>query len=215
MRVDFGGVDVAVTEHALHHLDWNATAEADGGGECVAGAVGGQVLAQVHLLAEDRQLPVVADVGAVGQAEVVLFEDVEHDRQQHDGVALVGLLPVIIHQPVALHLFALREVDVEQIDVGQAGIAGDEEAVLHLLTFPALRLVGDEAVELFARQEHALFTPALHDVQAVVGVGGDDLAHDGLADDGLDGVVNLRDGGVGHQVRAVGLASAKIFVESA
>ena len=150
MGVDFGGVDVAVTEHALHHLDGDAGAEADGRRKGVAGAVGGEVLAQLHLFAENRQLPVVADVGAVRQLEVVLLQDVEHDRQQDDGVALVGLLSVVVNQPVTLHLLALREVDVEQIDVCEAGVAAHEEAILHLLAFLALRLVGDEAVELFA-----------------------------------------------------------------
>ncbi len=53
MGVDFGGVDVAVAEHALHHLDGDSGTEADGGGEGMPGAVRGQVLAQVHLAAED------------------------------------------------------------------------------------------------------------------------------------------------------------------
>ena len=149
------------------------------------------------------------------QLEVVLSQDVEHDGQQDDGVALVGLLPVVVNQPVSLNLLSLCEIHVEEVDVGQAGVAAHKEAVLHLLTFLGCWLVSDEAVELFARQEHALLTPALHDVQAVVGVGGDDLAHDSLPDDGLDGVVNLRDGRVCHQVRAVGLASTQVLVEPA
>ena len=149
------------------------------------------------------------------QLEVVLFEDVEDDGQQYDGVALVSLLAMVVDEPMSLYLFPLGEVYVEQVDVGQPGVAAHEETVLHLLALLRCWLVGDEAVELFTRQEHALLAPALHDVQAVVGVGGDDLAHDGLPDDGLDGVMNLRDGGVGHQVRAVGLASAQVLVESA
>ena len=52
-------------------------------------------------------------------------------------------------------------------------------------------------------------------MQAVVGVGGDDLAHNGLADDGLDGVVDFGDGGVGHQVGAVGLAATQVLIEAA
>lgn len=213
--VYLGSVDVAVAEHALHNLNWDAGAETDGGGKGVAGAVGGELFAQVHLFAENRQLAVVADVGAVGQAEVVLSQDVQDDWQQDDGVALVCLLPVVVNQPVALHLSALCEVNVEQIDVGKAGVARDEETILHLLTFLALRLIGDEAVELFTRQKHTLLAAALHDVQAVVGVGGDDLAHDGLANDSLNCVVNLCDGGVGHQVRAVGLAAAQVLIEAA
>ena len=69
------------------------------------------------------------------QLEVVLFEDVEDDGQQYDGVALVGLLAVIVNQPVPLHLLSLCEIHIEQIDVGQAGVAAHEEAVLHLLAF--------------------------------------------------------------------------------
>ena len=53
MGINLCGVDVAVAEHALDDLNRDATAEADGGGEGVAGAVGGQVLAQIHLAAED------------------------------------------------------------------------------------------------------------------------------------------------------------------
>ena len=53
MGVNLSGVDVAVAEHALHNLNRDAGTEADGGGEGVAGAVGGQVLAQFHLAAED------------------------------------------------------------------------------------------------------------------------------------------------------------------
>lgn len=166
----------------------------------MAGAVGGELLAQLHLLAEQGELAVVADVAAVRQFEVVLFKDVENDGQQDDGVALVSLLTVVIHKPVSLYLPSLGKVDVEQVDIRQPCVAGDEEAVFHLLTFLALRLVGNEAVELFARQEHALLAPALHDVQAVVGVRCDDLPHDGLPDDCLDGVVDFCDGGVGHQV---------------
>ena len=134
------------------------------------------------------------------QLEVVLLQDVEHDRQQHDGVALVRFLSVVVNQPVPLHLFALREVDVKQVDVGQPGVAAHKEAVLHLAAFLTLRLVCDEAVELFTGEEHALLAATFDDVQAVVGVRRDDLPHDGLSDDGLDGVVNLCDGGVGHQV---------------
>ena len=77
------------------------------------GAVRCQFFPQLHFLAEDRQLPVVANIGAVRQLEVVLSKDVEYDGQQDDGVALVCLLPVIIHKPVALHLSALSEVHVE------------------------------------------------------------------------------------------------------
>ena len=51
--VNLSGVDVAVAEHALHNLYGNSTSQTYGGGEGVAGAVGGQVLAQVHLAAED------------------------------------------------------------------------------------------------------------------------------------------------------------------
>lgn len=122
MGVDFRGVDVAVTEHALHHLDGYAGTEADGGGKGVAGAVGGELLSQVHLFAENRQLAVVADVAAMRQLKVVLLQDVEDDWKQHDGVALVRLLSVVVNQPVTLHLFALREVDVEQVDVCEAGV---------------------------------------------------------------------------------------------
>ena len=53
VRVDFRGADVRVAEHALHHLDGDAGAEADGGGEGVAGTVGGELLSQVHLFAEN------------------------------------------------------------------------------------------------------------------------------------------------------------------
>ena len=41
VRVDFRGVDVAVAEHALHHLDGDSGTEADGGGEGMPGAVRG------------------------------------------------------------------------------------------------------------------------------------------------------------------------------
>lgn len=51
VRVDLSGVDIAVAEHALHHLNRNARTEADGGGEGVPGAMGGEVLAEVHFLA--------------------------------------------------------------------------------------------------------------------------------------------------------------------
>lgn len=122
MRVDFRGVDVRVTEHALHNLYGNSTSQTYGGGEGVAGAVGGELLSQVHLFAENRQLPVVADVAAMRQLEVVLLQDVEHDRQQHDGVSLVCLLSVVVNQPVPLHLLTLRKVDVEQVDVCEAGV---------------------------------------------------------------------------------------------
>lgn len=88
----------------------------------MAGAVGGELLSQVHLFAENRQLAVVADVRAVWQFEVVLLQDVEDDWQQHDGVALVRLLSVVVNQPVPLHLLTLRKVDVEQIDVCEAGV---------------------------------------------------------------------------------------------
>lgn len=200
MRVDFRGVNVRVAEHTLHHLYGNSTSQTYGCGEGVASAVGGQLLSQVHLFAENRQLPVVANIAPVWQPEVIFCQDVEHDGEQHDGVSLVGLLSVVVNQPVPLHLLTLREVDVEQVDVGQPGVAAHEEAVLHLAAFLTLRLVCDEAVELFTSEEHALLAPALHDVQAVVGVRCDDLAHDGLPDDRLDCVVNLCDGGVGHQV---------------
>lgn len=52
VRVDLRSMDVGVTEHALHYLDRNAATEADGGGEGVPGAVGGEVLPEVHFLAE-------------------------------------------------------------------------------------------------------------------------------------------------------------------
>ena len=122
MRVYFRGVDVAVAEHALDDLDGDAAAEADGGGEGVTGAVGGQVLAQLHLLAENRQLAVVADVAAMRQLEVVLLQDVEHDGQQNDGVAFVGLLPVVVNQPVPLNLLSLCEIHIEQVNIRKAGV---------------------------------------------------------------------------------------------
>ena len=53
VRVDFRGVDVRVTQHALDNLDGDAAAEADGCRKGVAGAVGGEVLAQLHLFAEN------------------------------------------------------------------------------------------------------------------------------------------------------------------
>ena len=51
--INLSGVNVAVAEHALHDLDGDAAAEADGGGEGVAGAMGRQLLSQVHLFAQD------------------------------------------------------------------------------------------------------------------------------------------------------------------
>ena len=212
--INLCGVDVAVTEHALHNLNRDAGAETDGGGEGVAGAVCGELLAEFHFLAEQGELAVVAYVAAMRQLEVVLSQDVEHDRQQDDGVALVSLLAMVVDEPVPLHLTTLREVDIKQINVGEAGVAAHKEAVLHLLTFLALRLVGDEAVELFTGEEDALLAATFDDVQALIRIGCDDLPHDGLADDGLDGVVNLCDRGVGHQVRAVGLAAAKVLIEA-
>ena len=215
VRVDFRGVDVTVTEHALHNLDGDATAEADGCRKSMPGAVRCQVLSQLHLLAEDRQLAVVADVRTMRQLEVVLFEDVEDDGQQDDGVALVGLLSVVVNQPVSLNLLSLCEIHVEQVDVCEAGVTTNEETIFHFASLLALRLIGNETVELFAGKEYALLAAALHDVQTVVGVGGDDLADDGLADDGLDGVMDFCNGCVGHQVRAVGLAPAKVLIEAA
>ena len=88
----------------------------------MAGAVGGELFAQVNLFAENRQLPVVADVRAMRQLEVVLFEDVKDNGQQDDGVALVSLLAMVVNQPVPLHLLTLRKVDVEQVDVCEAGV---------------------------------------------------------------------------------------------
>ena len=101
--VDLCGVDVAVAEHPLNHLDGDATAEAHGCCKGVPGAVGGQVLSQLHLFTQQGQLAVVADVGAVRQAEVVLLQDVEDDRQQYDGVSLVSLLAMIVDEPMSLY----------------------------------------------------------------------------------------------------------------
>ena len=113
MGVNLSGVDVAVAKHALDNLNRDAGTEADGRRKGVAGAVRGEVLAQVHLFAEDGELPIVAYVGAVWQLEVVLLQDVEHDRQQHDRVALVCLLAMVVDQPVTLYLATLGEVHVE------------------------------------------------------------------------------------------------------
>ena len=79
--VNLSGVDVAVAKHALDDLDGDAGAEADGGGKGMPGAVGGELFTQIHLFAEDGELPIVAYVGAVWQLEVVLFEDVQDDGQ--------------------------------------------------------------------------------------------------------------------------------------
>ena len=46
--VDLRSVDIAVTEHALHNLYGNSTSQTYGGGEGVAGAVGGELLSQLH-----------------------------------------------------------------------------------------------------------------------------------------------------------------------
>ena len=122
MSINFRGVDVAVTEHALHNLNRDAGAEADGGGEGVASAVGGELLSQIHFLAKDRQLPVVANIAAVWQFEVVLLQYVEDDGKQDDGVALVSLLAMVVDEPMSLYLFPLGKVDVEQVDVCEAGV---------------------------------------------------------------------------------------------
>lgn len=88
----------------------------------MAGAVGCELLPQVHLIAKNGELAIIADVAPVWQFKIVFCQDVEHDGQQHDGVALVCLLPVVINQPVPLHLLTLRKVDVEQVDVCEAGV---------------------------------------------------------------------------------------------
>ena len=51
-------------------------------------------------------------------------------------------------------------------------------------------------------------------MQAIVGVRCDDLAHNGLPDDGLDGVVDFGNRCVGHQVRAVGLPATQVLIEA-
>ena len=215
MRVDFGGVDVAVTEHALHHLDWDATSQTYGGGKGMPGAVRCQVLPQLHFLAQQGQLAVVADITPVRQLVVVFCQDVEYDRQQYDGVALVSLLPVIIHKPVSLYLSPLGKVDVKQVDVCKTRVAGNEKTILYFLSFLRCWLIDDESIQLFACQKHALFAPALHDMNKLIGVASDNLPNYSFADDGVDGCMDLRDGCVGHGPGAMRLTASQILVETA
>lgn len=63
--VNLSGVDVAVAKHALDDLDGDAAAEADGCRKSMPGAVRCQVLSQIHFLAEDGELSVVANIAAV------------------------------------------------------------------------------------------------------------------------------------------------------
>lgn len=119
-----------MSEHLADDFDGDACAEGDGGSEGVSADMGGEVLSDGGLSFDEGELAGVSGEEHVGQAVVVLPEDVDDGGQEHD-VVLRACLDAggAGEDEVALVLFGGGKVGCHEVGVRESGVALDEEEV--------------------------------------------------------------------------------------